>query len=294
MSQINHILAATDLSASARHAVERAAIVSKDTAAKLDLLHVANLAPLERLRLFMGASPAELERRVLDPALQKLQELSASLKQRFDVTAEARVTTGSLLAELAKRSQDLSIDLLVCGSKGESVIRHLALGTTAMRMLSTTTGPVLVVKQPPHEHYRRLLVSVDFSASSLRAIQRACAIAPSAELVLLHAFEVPFEGHLRYASVEENTINSYRIVAKLEATQRLHQIRDDAGLDADRVSLRVLHGNPALRILEQEQELDCDLIVMGKHGENFIEEMLLGSVTKHVLAESQGDLLITV
>jgi nucleotide-binding universal stress UspA family protein len=25
---------------------------------------------------------------------------------------------------------------------------------------------------------------------------------------------------------------------------------------------------------------------MGKHGENFLEELLLGSVTKHVLAES--------
>ncbi len=33
---------------------------------------------------------------------------------------------------------------------------------------------------------------------------------------------------------------------------------------------------------------------MGKHGENFLEELLLGSVTKHVLAESQGDVLVSV
>ena len=33
--------------------------------------------------------------------------------------------------------------------------------------------------------------------------------------------------------------------------------------------------------------------VMGKHGENFLEELLLGSVTKHVLAESQGDVLVS-
>ena len=56
----------------------------------------------------------------------------------------------------------------------------------------------------------------------------------------------------------------------------------------------VLHGDPTFRIIEQEQECDCDLIVVGKHGEGMLEELLLGSVTKHVLAESQGDVLVSV
>ena len=33
---------------------------------------------------------------------------------------------------------------------------------------------------------------------------------------------------------------------------------------------------------------------MGKHGEGMLEELFLGSVTKHVLAESQGDVLVSV
>lgn len=56
----------------------------------------------------------------------------------------------------------------------------------------------------------------------------------------------------------------------------------------------VLHGDAARHIVEQEQEWDCDLIVMGKHGENKFEDLLLGSVTKHVLSESQGDVLVSV
>lgn len=294
MNPSNHILAATDLSAPARHAVERAALVSKDTAATLDLLHVANLAPLERLRQLMEATSTDMEQRVLDAAQQKLHTLAAAIQQRFGVMAGTHVVAGSLLAELAKKVDDLAASLLVCGAKGESIIRHFVLGTMALRVLSTTTCPVLVVKQSPHESYRRLLVPVDFSPPSLRAIHHARSIAPQADIVLLHAFDVPFEGSLRYASVDDDTINHYRIVAKQEATQKLHALRHQAGLTPYNSSLIVLHGDPRLRIIEQEQEQDCDLIVMGKHGENLLENMLIGSVTKQVLSESQGDVLVSV
>ena len=294
MHQLKHILAATDLSAPARHAVERAALVSQDTAASLDLLHVANLAPLERLRQLMGATPADLEQRVLEAARNKLEDLAATLQRRFGVAPGTQVATGSLLTELAKKADVLAADLLVCGAKGESLIRHLALGTTALRVLGMTRCPVLVVKQPPHEAYKRLLVAVDFSPSSLRTIQHARSVAPQATIVLMHTFEVPFEGHLRYASVDNDTINRYRIVARQEALQKLQALRDQAGLSNGDTRLLVLHGDPALRVIEQEQELDCDLTVMGKHGEGLLEEMLLGSVTKHVLTDLQGDLLVSV
>lgn len=294
MTSLTRILAATDLSAPARHAAQRAALVSKDVGAPLDLLHVANLAPLERLRQLMDATPSEMERRVLDAALQSLHELAASLMQHYGVVAGARAVTGSLLVELAKQAQSLAGGLLVCGAKGESVVRHFLLGTTALRVLSTTTCPVLVVKQPAHEPYCRLLVPVDFSPSSLHAIQHARSIAPKADIVLLHVFEVPFEGKLRYASVAADTIIQYRITAKQEATQKLHALCEEAGLSVHETHRIVLHGDPSSRIIEQEQEQDCDLIVMGKHGESVLEELLLGSVTKHVLAESQGDVLVSV
>lgn len=48
------------------------------------------------------------------------------------------------------------------------------------------------------------------------------------------------------------------------------------------------NGDPSVRIIELKQEQNCDLIVMGRHGESALEELLLGSVTKHVLAESHA------
>jgi nucleotide-binding universal stress UspA family protein len=66
----------------------------------------------------------------------------------------------------------------------------------------------------------------------------------------------------------------------------------EAGLTPADYSARVIHGDPWQQIIAIEQEYDVDLIVVGKHGTDFTEELLLGSVTKLVLAESQGDVLV--
>ena len=58
--------------------------------------------------------------------------------------------------------------------------------------------------------------------------------------------------------------------------------------------LLALHGDAPRVIIEQEQEQDCDLIVVGKRGQHFVEELLLGSTTTHVLTEAQGDVLVAV
>ncbi len=55
---------------------------------------------------------------------------------------------------------------------------------------------------------------------------------------------------------------------------------------------QLIHGGATLRILEHEQSMDADLIVMGKHGQSVMEELLLGSVTQHVLAHPGSDVFI--
>lgn len=294
MHQFDRVLAATDLSAPARHAAERAALVSKELGASLDLLHVANFDTLERLRLLMEIAPDEMQARVLDTARVRLADLALALQQRYGISAGARVAAGSLLPELIEECEARTAGLLVCGAQGESVLRHFLLGTTAKRILSTAKCPVLVVKQAPHEPYQRLLVPVDFSPSSLRAIGHARSIAPLADIFLLHAFDVPFEGKMRYANVDDKVIDHYRAVAKQEALQRLTALRDEAELSPNDSCLIVLHGDARWRILEQEQERDCDLIVMGKNGKSLLEELLLGSVTEHVLSEAQYDVLVSI
>jgi nucleotide-binding universal stress UspA family protein len=171
-------------------------------------------------------------------------------------------------------------------------VRHYVLGSTAERLVSTCTRPMLVVRQIAHAPYQSILVPVDFSAASAASVRCAAAMAPEARLRLLHAFEAPFEGKLRTAGVRERLLRDYRKRAEDEAREQMAALGADVGLDRTKDETLIVHGRAVARILEQEQEDDCDLIVVGARGDSRIEAFFLGSVTRRVLADSQADVLV--
>lgn len=294
MTTFTRLLAATDLSTPARHAAARAALLGRELAANLDLLHVIGREPLDRLRQLMGASYSAVEQQMFDAARAQMQELATRLYDQYGVSPAVHVAYGAILDTLNERADAGRADLLVVGAHGGGMLRHMLLGSTAERMVRTARQPILVVKPSPHEHYRQVLVPIDFSDASARALQLARAIAPHAMLIVLHVFDVPFESKLHLAGVEEEIIQRYRIIERQESLEKMHKLVSAAELPAEYVQLRAQRGDPWLQILEQELEHDIDLIVMGKHGAGRLEELLLGSVTKHVLAQSRCDVLISV
>ncbi len=292
MKPLARIIAATDLSAPARHALDRAFRLAAETGAKLDIAHVVSQSALDTLHRLLGVQAPPVEQHILDEAYAKLSQLVADLNQTHGVSVEIHLAAGTVLCMILDQADAMDADLLVLGARGEDYLSHLLLGTTAERLLRRTRRPVLMVKQTSHEPYRRVLVPVDFSPWSATAIRLASRVAPRAELVLLHAFEAPFESKLQFAGVDEETINNYRMEARQESLTQLEMIAADVGLKPDVVRTCVHHGDASHVILTQEQELDCDLIVMGKHGQGVMEELLLGSVTKHILSESACDVLV--
>ncbi len=292
MKPLRTILAPTDLSALARHAVVRAALIAADSGARLTLQHVVSMGSLDALRHLIDGGTGDLEQRLLDAVRGEVQALAADMGAAHGVVPDIALAVGAVLSEIASHADAIDADLLVMGARGAGFMRELLIGSTTERVLRKSTRPLLVVKQMAHEPYRRVLVPVDFSARALHALHVAQQVAPQAELVLLHAFEVPFEGKLRYAGVEDSALSGLRANAGREASARMNELVAAAGLDAHKVRRVVVHGEATSRILEQEQEQDCDLIVIGKRGLGVIEEMLLGSVTKHILAQSAADVLV--
>ena len=288
-----HVLAATDFSGAARRAADRAArlVGEHGGALSLSLMHVTAAGALGELRQWLGSGHA-LEAQLLADARAQLRALADELADRGDLVVRTVEAAGAVVDELVQELERLDAVLLVVGARGAGFLRRLVLGTTSERLVRRARRPVLVVRQSAHEPYRRVLVALDGSSSSQRALALARELAPRARLLLLSAFQVPFEEKLRFAGVDEATIEHYRQHARAQAVQALHALACGQGLAADDYEALVVEGEASQRIVEQEQERDCDLVVLGKHGRSIGEDLLLGSVTQHVLAEGSADVLV--
>lgn len=292
MDTLKNILAATDLSGPAQQAADRAARLAKRSGAPLRLVHVLSAGVAAQLQSLIGLGSA-LEAKLYEATRQELQTLADRLAAEHELQADTALLQGGVADEITRAADAMDADLVVLGARGKDFLRRLILGSTAERLLRKSTRPMLVVKQRAHEPYRRVLVAVDFSAWSVPLIDLARTVAPGAQIVLLSAYDVPFEGKLRYASVPDATINLYREQAWHAAERQLHALAARTGLAPGQWTPCLPRGDPSLAIVEQELENGCDLIVVGKHGQNMAEELLLGSVTSHVLAESMGDVLVS-
>lgn len=289
MKTMTSVVAATDFSDAAGHAAERGAIVAKEQQARLDLMHVISGSSLSSLSKLFQVS-ADVEARLIGDARRLLDETIADIGKATSVRASASVKTGRVLGEILLASE--TADLLVLGAHGLKPLRDLILGTTAERVLRTCKRPVLIVKRPPRGVYERVIVPVDFSSYSAPALKTARQIAHNARITILHAFRVPFEGKLQIADASDETIRNYCEMERREAEKKIEELTRGSGDDAHRISLTVVRGDVSRVIFAKEEELSADLIVIGKHGQSMVKELLLGSVTHHVLAGSKCDVLV--
>jgi nucleotide-binding universal stress UspA family protein len=292
MSGIGTILAATDLSAPSRHAADRAARLAHGNGAKLTLAHVlADTALDDLLRFGEGDRTRSL---VEADARDRLHALALQLGRDHVVLVTEHLSIGNPVRELARVADEIEADLLVTGTRGTGFFRGVVTGSTAERVARRSARPVLMVRQTAHEPYRRVLIPVDFSPWSVASIRLAQEVAPGAELVLMHAVQVPFEGRLRLSGVSESKLAQYRGSAVSEAHRRLDDLAVEAGLRERWIGVAPSErDDPWMQIVRQEQEQDCDLIVIGKHGRHVLEELLLGSTTRMVIAEASADVLVS-
>jgi nucleotide-binding universal stress UspA family protein len=226
MTALTTILTATDFSASARHAADRAARLAHETGAALQLLHVLPGEPLQALREWLGAP-------------------------------------------------------------------RLVLGSTAERLLRACHRPLLVVRNPAPGPYRRVLVGVDHSAWCRPALAACahrrphgpsscwwrCSRCHSARSCALPASTTP----------PSRTTGAWR---RSRRTRRWRRWPPRPPAAPGPLARQVVEGDAARGLIEQAESLDCDLLVLGKHGRSATEDLLLGSVTQHVLAECRRDVLV--
>jgi CPA2 family monovalent cation:H+ antiporter-2 len=244
------------------------------------------------LLLAVSAAAGSLAQRLRQAALAELMRIAGMRGDAGPGAVDVQVVEGIASDEIHRLGAAIGAMLLVLGAHGCGFVRRLVMGSTASRVLRKSRHPVLLVKHPCSGPYRRVLVAIDFSPASIRALKLVRQFAPAADLVLLHVYDVPFAGMLHVAGVDDRTIERYLGDARASALRRVHEEAAAAGLSAADYAVRVELGDPARQVITAEHEAACDLVAIGKHGRHALEELLLGSVATHVLAESNGDVLV--
>lgn len=292
MSSIRRILTATDLSTPARHAVYRAAWLAREHQAELTVQHVIDQGAMA----LFDSIVESMNRRQLDDivqnAHQQVDKLLAAVQSTYGIAAQRRLDTGRVVRAIMGAIADTDPDLIVLGARGLGFVRHALLGSTPERLLARSRKPLLVVRHSPRDTYHRPLVAVDFSSRSLPALQLAHDLAPDAQITALHVHQIPFEERLRGAGLAAETVHDLRRKVETRARTDMDALLEQCRAAGLPVTGILETGEPSHRILEHEHEQDCDLIVLGRHAQDPLSELAVGSVARHVLNHAHGDVLM--
>jgi nucleotide-binding universal stress UspA family protein len=286
---IHRILCPVDFSECSRHAAAYAVMIARRWGASVTAVNVlppvASFIPPSGEGLYppFVFTPGDLQ--------QFRAEVDAFVRGTgVDIPLDAVVVEGSVVAEITRLAEEVRADLVVMGTHGRSGFDRLVLGSVAEKMLRKAPCPVLTVpprvpEASPTAVLRRVLCAVDFSPSSIKALEIAEALAAKvgARLTVLHVLEpasvlapVPMGG-AGSPPAEEDT--SEQMQRRLERV-----ISKDASL-AGHVSTVVVPGKPHREILRLAGEQHGDLIVVGAHGGR-VGVLAFGSVTNHVVREA--------
>lgn len=129
----------------------------------------------------------------------------------------------------------------------------------------------------------RIVIGTDFSEPSLAALHwTAGSLAPKAELVLVHALDLPLHPEARGGETDAQA--EIRSEAEAAAREALTEIA--AGLGQRTTIAEVRPGPPAEILREVAEEYSPDVLVVGTHGQHGALQAALGSTAERVAHHS--------
>lgn len=219
---------------------------------------------------------AEKEGFLLDDLRRRLGAETRVKNARVKLVAGGGRVTPPLLDACAAEA----CDLLVVGTHRYSSFDRLFRGSTSLDIASAATRNVVTVPMSANaansrsapRKLERVLVPLDFSDASRRALPWACSLATQGgQLQLIHICTM-LEG-------ERPTELVSRALADLSAVDPATWGRPDLQVRRE----VIVANNVAAEIVRVAGEWESDVICMASHGRSGLSRMLMGSVTQGVL-----------
>ena len=297
MNTLKTILVVVDFSTGSRTALEQAARIAGLNGAKLQVLHVVDVAAVAALADSREENYETHAKLATEGASTALTRWMAQSTDPGDY--EVTIAIGNPLHEILEHARILKADLLVAGIAGAGQMPAGA-GSISSKLARKVHIPVLLVRTNHPQAFRKIVACIDFSPTSREVAEQARRVASKdGSLVdFLHVWHEPWAA-MAYPTPFADTgvpaavpTPEQRDFYVQELRKELHDfVRDAAqGIAAAEVLHESFsHGNG---IVAHAQESLADLIVVGGKGRTNLRYVLLGSTAERLLTRLPCSLLV--
>ena len=257
------------------------------------------LAPMSRSS--ESGVAAESNKQALEQALQAAEEYLAKVAERFSPgRAKTKAISGDdPVTAIMDFSRGQQIDLIAMSTHGRSGLGRWVYGSTADKLLHSTSIPLLLLRPRDDEQAPREAKPIDTLVIPLDGSELAeSALAYGEELartmgLKISLIRVVSTAALTYPSTEAYTYDP-KMLSDLEnaAVVYLKQKQTELEQKGFKVENTVRGGYPADHIIDFAEANEGSLIVMSTHGRTGIGRWVMGSVADRILRASHSPILL--
>jgi len=285
----DRILCPIDFSDVSRGALQHAVALAKWYDSEITALHVVHVPFFPQPPILSAFADTR------DTAFSSHEAAEEMLRTWLEPARQAGVKTrvmvdrGNPAAQILQEATSSRTGLITMGTHGFTGFDRLLLGSVTEKVLRKAACPVLTI--PPiavatgQIPYKRLLCPVDFSESSIAALNVAFSLAKEADanLTLLHVFEWPDDDQ---PLTQRFDVKAYRHAVEDEVRGRLRPLITEDVRVWCKPSTKFAHGKPYRAIIDTARAEATDLIVIGVRGRNPLDLTVFGSTTNQVVRQA--------
>jgi nucleotide-binding universal stress UspA family protein len=273
MRKLGSIVVGIDFSDSSWVALGHAARIAQWSGASLHAVHVVETGDFPRPSSTLTPLQQGIRASLQDEVRRRWSSFARGM-----VDADAlplHVIFGSRFGGVRQYVLDQRADLLVLGAVGHTR-PNVGLGTLASSCIRSVPADVLVVRDDFHGPFRTVVVGVDFSETSGRALEAGAMLARNEAAHLRSVFVVP---DAKGAAM----LPSQDVGQELEMFTRA---ATDAWPDLDVRCDVYPHTGHRSGLLEFATAVHGDIVVVGTRGRTNLRDVVLGSTAEKVLRDS--------
>ncbi len=276
--QLERIAVGTDFSEDSERAVAQALAIAEASGAEVHIVHM--VGPLEPPPRPVGPHDRYRERieQELERAKQELDKLGA----RY-ANAAARIHhyagDGEPDFGLVETASEIGAELVIVGSHGRTGYKRVLMGSVSERVVRLAKTDVMIARRRPSGTFKKILVPVDFSDASERALRAAVELVEApGEVHVVHFWRPP--GYEWRQRTESDAAAKQRKDAEARGEELVSRYRRD-GVTVTYNQDKSAAVPGIMTALERAR--DYDLVMMGSHGTRRRDRWLLGNVAERIV-----------